>query len=38
MEVDLKKLQFGTMDTFCSNKYKLLNDSKSTSVCQTAIG
>jgi len=38
VEVELKKLQFGSMETFCPNKYKLLNDSKSTQICETPIG
>jgi len=37
-DVDLKKLQFGTVESFCPNKYKLLNDTKSTQICLTPIG
>jgi len=34
----LKKVNFGTMDSFCENKYKMLNDTLSVQVCKTPLG
>jgi len=38
IESDLKKVQFGQKESFCNNKFKMLNDARSISICQEPLG